>query len=189
MLIHLVASFSIHIAEWIEKGEVDVGLIYYPNAGAAIRTERILQEEMFLVCPVNIAPEAKGVLLAALGEFNMILPRRHDGLRAMLEEHEERSQVRLKVSCEVDSSSAALVLVADWFGYSIIPHPFAAAAEQAGGAAMVRLFDTSFVRDIYIAWSKAAPLSLGVRELARQIRLHAHELMQQGIWHGCTIVD
>jgi DNA-binding transcriptional LysR family regulator len=187
--IHVTEAFSGHIADWIEKGEVDVGLIYHPADGAEIQTERILQEEMFLVCPPDMVPAAEKLTFANLAGLNMILPRRRDGLRTMIEEHEELNGVRLQVGCEVDSCNAALQLVSDGLGYSIMPHAYAAPAEKAGRVAVVRLPDTSFVRDIYIAWSKAAPLSLGARELARQLRLQAHDLVQRGIWHGCKVVD
>lgn len=186
--IHVVEAFSGHIGEWILKGEVDVGLIYNPSETTDLKTERILREEMFLVCPPNEKVDADSLTFSDLARLNMILPRRRDGLRAMIAEIEEREGVTLQVSLEIDSSSATLQLVSEGCGYSIMPHAFATEAERAGRVRLVRLNSTSFMRDIYMAWSNLTPLSLGARELARQLRLQAHELVENGVWRGCNII-
>ena len=189
MCIHVVESFSGHICEWIAKGEVDVGLIYDAAETKDVKTEKILREELFLVCPPDSHIDEDKLSFKDLANLKMVLPRRRDGLRAMIGELEEKHGVRLQIACEVDSSTAALQLVADGYGYSIMSHAFTASAENAGRVRRVRIPGTSFVRDIYMAWSTQAPLSLGARELARQLRLQAHDLVDRGIWRGCSIIS
>jgi len=189
MTIHVVESFSSHVCDWIAKGEADVGVIFDGHASKELTTEKILQEELFLVCPAGSPIQDDALSFEDLAGLKMILPRCGHGIRSAVQKLEEERGVRLSVACEVDSGTAALRLVADGYGCAIIPRALIDAVQQDGKVRRVRVRGTPFLRDIYIAWSARAPLSLGARELARLLRQQAHQLVKSGAWPSCTIAS
>lgn len=186
--IHVAEAFSGRICDWVANGEVDIGLIFHDPKSKNVSTEKILQEELYLACPSDTSLKEECLMFSDLTRLNMVLPRCPDGLRAMVREHEIRYGVKLNVQCEVDSGTAVLQLIADGYGYSIMPRAFVTATEKEGRVKMLRVSGTSFAREVYMAWSSVAPLSLAARELARNLRLQAHELVKNGEWRGCTII-
>jgi len=115
----IVEGLSAHIAEWIATGRVDVGLLHNPEAGGAIETIPVLEEELCLVGPVT--QRSRGpVPFAQLWRHPLIIPERSHAIRKLLEAQAALSGVKLDIAWEVSSVPAILDLVRRGHGYAVL---------------------------------------------------------------------
>lgn len=116
----LVEGFSVHIAEWLVSGRIDLGLVYTPEPHPQIEITPVLQENLCLIGSANRLAQYKSVSFARLAEFPLIMPQRGQIFRKLMETQAALSQVRLDVAWEVSSVPAILDLVQGGYGYAAL---------------------------------------------------------------------
>lgn len=154
---HLVKSFrsryphaSITVAEgsssvlheWLVLGRVNIALLFAPTRSSELQLEGLHTERLVLVGPSR-SPErgtksresrvsALGhtVTLKELRRFPLILPRRPNATRSVLEAAVAAQRVSLNVTIEVDTIENILDLVAGRMGYAVLPE---GAVQGSGG--------------------------------------------------------
>lgn len=119
----IVEGLSAHLAEWINTGRVDLGLLLNPESSNTLELLPILSEP---VCLVGLSDKfetrAKTCSFAELGKLPLILPERTHAIRKLLETQSAISGIKLCVAWEVSSISSILDLVRAGYGYAILPH-------------------------------------------------------------------
>jgi DNA-binding transcriptional LysR family regulator len=120
--LRIVEGYGGHLLEWLQKGEIDVAIIYGPPSNLHIKSYELLVEDLVLVGPpdADISP-AKPVAVAAFARLPLVLPSRPHGLRIMLEGAALKAKVKLDVRFEADSFRVLKDLVEKGLGYTALP--------------------------------------------------------------------
>ncbi len=144
----VVEGLSSHIIEWISTGRVDVGLLYNPEAQAALEITPVIEEALCLVSPAQAralassSGETSGaasaaVPLAALPAHPLIVPERGHAIRKLLETQAVLAGLKLNIAWEVSSIGAIIDLVCAGYGHAVL-HASAVAASGRADALWVR---------------------------------------------------
>lgn len=120
--IRLVTGFSGHVAEWLERGEVDIAVIYDGPKTVNLESKPLLLERLFLVGDSKTGLSMrKAHSFKSLGNKPLVLSGIQHTPRFILEEIAAKISVELDVVLEADSTRVAKTLVAKGHGYTIMP--------------------------------------------------------------------
>lgn len=115
----IMEGFSVHIAEWLASGRVDLGLVYNPEPVPAIEVTPVLEERLCLVGPAGRMPK-KSVALQDLARYPLVMPQRGHIFRRLMETEAALAGVKLDVAWEVSSVPAILDLVLGGLGFAAL---------------------------------------------------------------------
>jgi LysR family nitrogen assimilation transcriptional regulator len=132
----IVDGLSSHIIEWITTGRVDLGLLYNPEAHAALEITPVLEEALCLVSPAGAGPEG-ALPLAELPNHPLIVPERGHAIRKLLETQAVLAGLKLDIAWEVSSIAAIIDLVCAGYGHAVL-HASAVAASGRADQLQVR---------------------------------------------------
>lgn len=116
----IVEGFSMHIAEWLMTGRIDLGLVYTPQPHPQIEATPVVQERLCLVGPAAALRGRSSVAFAELAQFPLIMPQHGQIFRKLMEAQATLSQLKLNVVWEVSSVPAILDLVRKGHGYAAL---------------------------------------------------------------------
>lgn len=139
----IVEGLSSHISEWISTGRVDLGLLYNPEAQAALEITPVIEESLCLVSPAPapgqpLAEAAASVMpLRRLPEFGLIVPERGHAIRKLIETQAVLVGIKLDIAWEVSSIAAIIDLVTAGYGHAVL-HASAVAASGRADPLQVR---------------------------------------------------
>ena len=120
----VVEGLSAHIAEWIATGRVDIGLVYTPEANAALEIEPLRTEPL---CLIGRAPRGKAgaspapIRLRELAGLPLVIPERLHAIRRLLEAQAALAGLKLDIAWEISSVPAILALVLGGHGHAVLP--------------------------------------------------------------------
>ena len=80
----IIEGFSMHIAEWLSSGRVDLGLVYNPEPAASIEIAPVLEERLCLIGKAGPRPR-RSVALKDLGRYPLVMPQRDHIFRRLME--------------------------------------------------------------------------------------------------------
>jgi len=134
VFLRIVESYDGHLVEWLQRGEVDVTLLYGPASDLHLRTSELLYEDLVLVGPADSTLTAdQAVKLQDVANLKLALPSKSHGLRSVLELAAAKAKVSLPVAFEGDSFSVLRDLVMRGLCYTILPRSALRFEEEAGG--------------------------------------------------------
>ncbi len=85
--LRIVEAYSVHLIEWLQRGEIDVAIMYGSDADFHLKTEPLLLDDLVLVGPPDSKLESgTPVSVASLAALPLVLPSRPNGLRLIVEE-------------------------------------------------------------------------------------------------------
>ncbi len=124
----IVEGLSTYVAEWLNSGRIDVGLIYNPMPSPHIDSWPLVSEPLYLIGP---AAPASGRLPAAptlgppvalkeLPKHGLVVPSRPHAVRMFVESQLAGIGARINVAWEIDGIPAILDLVARGHGYAVL---------------------------------------------------------------------
>lgn len=147
----LVEALTGQIRGWLEKGQVDLGIMYDLGPFRHLSARRLAREELFLIGPAGeFAGLAEPMTVSAdqLGALPLILPGPQHGLRQFIEQEAARLGFVPQVAQEIDAMAHMGALVAAGHGYSILPLPTVADDLKAGRVSIARIADGSLRRTL-----------------------------------------
>ena len=115
----IIEGFSVHIAEWLCSGRVDLGLVYNPEPLPTIEITPVLIERLCLI-GAHFAQPRTSVPLKDLPCYPLVMPQREHVFRKLMESQAALAGVRLNVAWEVSSVPAILDLVRGGHGYAAL---------------------------------------------------------------------
>ncbi len=120
--LRIVEGYAGHLIDWLQRGEVDVALLYGPASDYQMKVTDILYEDLVLVGPAisSLDPE-KPVSLQDVAKLSLVLPSHPHGLRLVVEAAAAKARVKLNVRYEADSFLVLKELTAFGLGYTVLP--------------------------------------------------------------------
>ena len=115
----IIEGFSVHIAEWLATGRVDLGLLYNPEPAGALEIAPVLEERLCLIGKAD-ALKRRSVALKDLARYPLVMPQRGHIFRRLMETQAALAGVKLDIAWEVSSVPAILDLVLGGHGYAAL---------------------------------------------------------------------
>ena len=115
----IIEGFSIHIAEWLCSGRVDLGLVYNPEPLPPIEITPVLIERLCLI-GAHFPEPRTSVPLKDLPSYPLVMPQREHVFRKLMESQAALAGVRLNVAWEVSSVPVILDLVRGGHGFAAL---------------------------------------------------------------------
>lgn len=115
----IIEGFSVHIAEWLVNGRVDLGLVYNPEPTPSIAITPVLEERLCLIGPAELMPK-KSVAMKDVARYPLVMPQRGHIFRRLMETQAALAGVKLDVAWEVSSVPAILDLVLGGLGHAAL---------------------------------------------------------------------
>lgn len=115
----VVEGFSMHIAEWLTSGRMDLGLVYTPEPQPQVEITPLLQERLCLIGPASLRGQGP-LRFKQLEQYPLIMPQSGQIFRKLMEAQAALLRVKLNVVWEVSSVPAILDLVRGGYGYAAL---------------------------------------------------------------------
>jgi LysR family nitrogen assimilation transcriptional regulator len=148
----IIEGFSVHIAEWLCSGRVDLGLIYNPEPHPAIEITPVLAEQLCLV-GTHFADGRSAIALKDLPSYPLVMPQREHVFRKLMESHAALAGVKLNVAWEVSSVPAILDLVRSGHGYAALTQTAMRGDAEADPLCLVPITDPAIESTLCLAQS------------------------------------
>lgn len=181
----IFSGYSLYLLERIYRGEIDIGILYDPQAIISLKCEPLLEEDFHVIAPADssLSPH-EPVPFASLAGKPLLLPSSNHGLRQIVEQCAQDCGISLDVRVEVDSYSTLLHLVMNGYGWTILPlAPVLShiASSQLSGAPLV---DPVPRRLLQLSLPADRPASRLVSFVRQAMIATTSRLVADGSWAG-----
>ena len=188
-------GFSGAIHEWLVNGQIDIALLYDPEASSELRITPILDEPLYLIAPTTLKPDEAPwkskrdksdipvFKSTRLSELPLILPTRLHSVRRLVERFAANHGFQLQIVNEVDGTTILGGLVRANLGYTIFSYAGVHEAVMAGALQIVSLSPPLTWR-LALVDKKLNTPSIAVSVVRNIIEEQIHVLSENGFWHG-----
>ncbi|HEV7327838.1 MAG TPA: LysR family transcriptional regulator [Bosea sp. (in: a-proteobacteria)] len=125
-------GFSLNIAEWLQGGRIDIGILYTTQKYGFLNCELRLEEGLFAVTPSLWAGADKSISIAQLAGRPLIAHAPPSTARSAVEKIASNDGVRLDFAQQIDSLIAIKELVALGRGIGLLPRAAIASELRCG---------------------------------------------------------
>ena len=183
--VRFVAGSSGYVLEWLQRGEVDLAVLYDPYGRLDIQASPLLLENLFFVAPAGSdLGGTTSLQFPELGQRRLILPSRRHGLRDLLENVAEREGVRLNVPIEADDMAIQKALVKGGLGDTVLPLAAVHRDILEGRLQAIPITSPVVSRRLMVSLPSGRPASNVVHRCVQELRIEVAEMVAAGIWAG-----
>lgn len=179
--LRIVSAYSASLLDWLQRGELNVAILYGTRPAASLRTVPLIEEPLSLIGPPG-AMLAGPVGIDAVARLALLLPSPGNGLRAIVEGWADAAGVALDVKVEADSYATLKALVENGHGYTILPPAPLTAERQAGRLTVAALAEPAPSRRLVLTMPAEREASRLTRYAAAAIETTALGLVDAGTW-------
>ena len=177
-----------YINEWMEKGTVDVSILYNPIAATKHRIDPLISEELcFVRLPEPQAPSRPSISLAEIAREPLILCSPMHDSRRLIEQEAARTGIRLNVQIEADSLQVLRDLAMRGIGKTILPVSALRYDIANGKLEAVPIVSPALRRRLVIAIPSNKPTTNATNCLLDVIRDEVRGLVRSGEWKGTML--
>ncbi|MBL4811501.1 MAG: LysR family transcriptional regulator [Rhodobacteraceae bacterium] len=182
----IAEAMSGFVEEWLLEGRVDIALLYTKMAERNVASERMLDEQLFLIAP-NHFPMPQIVRLSDLIAAPVILPSGSHGLRKLVNAQLKARRLAVEPVIEVDSYESIIRLVAGGHGQSVLPLNAVSQHAKAQAFSIRQFSAQDLSRTAYITKLSDRPETRAGQVVEELLRAVVEELVTDNIWQGASI--
>jgi DNA-binding transcriptional LysR family regulator len=190
LALRIVEGYAGHLIDWLQRGEIDIAILYGPAADYRLSASELLIEELMLVGPPDCAlrPEV-GVPFAELAGLPLVLPSHPHGLRIVVDNMASRQKVKLDIRFQADSFTLMKELVETGLGYTTLPLSSLIREAEAGRLRYAPIVQPRITRQLMLATQPGITLPRATHRLASLIRQEVASLVGAGRWSANLLFD
>jgi DNA-binding transcriptional LysR family regulator len=165
--LRIVEESSDRLADWLQRGDVDLTLLYGPTADSRFLITPLFTEALLLIGSADsLLRPNKPIRFSELAKIDLALTSRTRGVRLILERAAARSKLNLRVRYEVDSSPVLKDLVRLGLGYTVLPWSAFSTAERNGLFTVAPIVRPRMSREIVLALPADRPVTRAAQSIA-----------------------
>ncbi|SDF50416.1 LysR family transcriptional regulator [Thalassobaculum litoreum] len=188
--VRIVPAFSGYLSEMLQRGEIDLAVMYQTSAIRHIPAEPLIQETLFLVGAAGSELDLEIPRdFASLADLPLVLPGPRHGLRILLENAARQAGIALRVTVEADALQTLKELAARGLAHTVLPLPAIHPDLRAGTLRAAPIANPTLDRRLVLARSIVRPASRAVRVFADTLRAETADMVRDGIWQGELLLD
>jgi LysR family tcuABC transcriptional regulator len=191
VLLNVVEGLSGHLEHMTRVGQLDLALLFRQNAAAELSVEPLLDEELFVILPVEslLVPHDRcSLTLRELAALPLVLPTPEHGLRRRIALEFERVGLAVDAVAEIDSLPLLMHCVRAGIGVTIKPMAAIHSLDDAPERwRCLRVSDAAMSRRNYLyalPEPKLSPCAAVVRDELRRV---VRQLVDGGDWQGVAL--
>jgi DNA-binding transcriptional LysR family regulator len=170
--LRIVTGLSGYIHDWLQRGEVDVAVLYSQQADDSLLVEKLFDEELHLVFKPGVLPgKARSISFADVCKLPLVLPAQRHGLRTLIEAHATSKGLSLDVQVETDSFRVLTNLASRGTYATILPARSIRGKIEAGFVEIRRITNPSPSRSLSLALPADRPITSAVSMFADELKL------------------
>lgn len=192
VMLNVVEGLSGHLEHMTRVGQLDLAILFSQKAAAELSVEPLLEEELFVILPVesDLVPQDRNTLtLREVAKLPLILPSPGHGLRRRIGLEFDRINLPIDAVAEIDSLPLLMQCIGKGLGVTVKPR----AAVHALGSdhekwRCLRIADATLTRMNYLyslPTEKLSPCAAVVRDELKRL---VQRMVQAGQWQGVTLV-
>lgn len=186
--IRIVSAYSSYVLDWLHKGEIDVAILFESKSARSVRSEPLLEENLFLIGPAesDLCPDHPEEF-SSLQTRKLLLPSPGHSLRLLLEDCAKGRGINLRVMVETDSYSTLKNLVRAGHGMTVLPLAPIHEEISAGGLSYAPLEHPVPKRRLMMSLPSDRPPTRLARFAYEALQQSTKELVNSGIWPGVLV--
>ena len=192
IVLSIVALHSGYLEGFAQAGQLDVAIIFRPNAASDMSFEPLLEEELFVILPATstlVASSKRSLSLAEVARLPLVLPRPGHGLRRRIDLEFERAQVAIEHTvAEIDALQLVMQYVADGGGVTIQPMSAMLVADVPAKWRCLPVSDARMVRTNYLYALPLEKLAPSASIVRAEVKHLTRSLIEAGRWRGVAPV-
>lgn len=163
-------SKPLRVAKMVAQGEVDLGLISYPQASRQMRFVIWQREPMRMICsPNHQLATRRQVRVSDLDGISLIAFERGLAIRREIDDHLNERGVRPRIEIEFDNIDSLIRAVQANQGISIMPEAAVRREIAAGSLCVLPCVDLDLTRPLGICWRRGGRLGPAARQFAAML--------------------
>lgn len=163
LTIQLVESMSGFLLEWVERGRVDMAVVYDAAPHAALSVERLGTERLYLIAAPEAGIKSKSTIsFADLADLPLIIPGKQHRLGQLIHRLAAAQKVQLTILAQVDSTYSIKKLVSRGEGYSILSVHTVQEEINRGELRAIMIEEPTITRSIDLVLNPLQKLDLSV---------------------------
>ena len=170
LTLQLVESMSGFLLEWVERGRIDMAVIYDAAPHAALSVERLGTERLYLIAAPGADVGSRAVIqFADLADLPLIVPGKQHRLGQLIHRLAAAQEVRLPILAEVDSTYSIKKLVSRGEGYSILSAHAVREEIDRGELRAISIENPTITRSIDLALNPLRKLNPSVAAIRKSL--------------------
>lgn len=183
LTLRVLEGHPLHMIDWLQKGELDLALLYGPVQQLHFRLTPLFSDPLVLIGKKTSGLDpTRPVPFKELGTLPLIVPSRPFGIRSLVNTAATEVGISPAIAYEADSGSAIRSMAADGMGYSIQPLSVALRETERVRLAWAPLIDPSLSREIVLAEPSDRPASRAVHAAVYLLAAAVCELQGKEQW-------
>jgi LysR family nitrogen assimilation transcriptional regulator len=159
-------GFSAQLIDAVEAGRLDAAVINKPRGRLSLDTRSLLDEEMVLVTSViHGRPMPEAIDLAELGDLELVLPTRRNGLRGVLDAALLNADIVIQPKFEIDLLNTIVQFVEQSNVATILPRVVVQRKVDDGLLRAYRIASPGIVRHIVCVSHPKRPIGAATNAL------------------------
>jgi DNA-binding transcriptional LysR family regulator len=188
--LRVVEGYAGHLIDWLQRGELDVALLYGPAADYRLPAEDLLTEELMLVGPpdCDLSPDVP-IAFEMLAGLPLVLPSHPHGLRVVIDNVAAKTKSKLSVRFQADSFHLMKDLVESGLGYTTLPYSSFSREAADGRLKCAPIVNPKVSRQLVLARQPGGDPPRAAQKLTVLIRQEIIDLTRSGVWAARLLFD
>jgi LysR family transcriptional regulator, regulatory protein for tcuABC len=192
ILLNVVEGMSGHIGQMMRMGQLDLAVLFSPDAAPDTSADPLVEEELFVMLPKHstLVPKRRtSVTIAEAAALPLILPTGTHGLRRRISAEFEQRNLSAQIVAEIDSLSLLMNCVYDGMAATIKPMA-AVLLEGARGKnwRCLSISDARISRRNYLYSIAPDRLSPAAAAVGKEMKETVRDLVESGAWSGVELL-
>lgn len=193
ILLNVVEGMSGHLAQMLRVGQLEMAILFSPDAAPDLPSTPLLEEDLFVLLPRSsrlVDSDRHALTLDEVAALPLILPTGMHGLRRRISGEFERRNLLPHVVAEIDSLSLLMSCVYDGMGATIKPiSALQLESERGKQWRSLAISDSRISRRNYLFTASPTMLSPAALCIATELQETVRHLAVSGAWPSVTLLE
>lgn len=188
--LRVVEGYGAHLIDWLQRGEIDVALLYGPASDLQLKAQELLIEDIMLVGAADsgLRPDVP-IAFEKLSNLPLVLPSHPHGLRVVVDNAAAKARVSIDVRFQADSFVLMKELVESGLGYTCLPLSAFSREAEAGRLRHAPLENPKVTRQLVLATQPGNVATRATAVLGTLVRQEIAALVAAGRWRAHLMYD